>query len=46
LLVNLRRDPYERFMDQSEMYMKWWADRMFVMVPAQDLPYLDPSCAL
>jgi arylsulfatase len=35
LLVNLRRDPYERFMDQSEMYMKWWADRMFVMVPAQ-----------
>ena len=35
MLVNLRRDPYERFMDQSEMYTKWWADRMFVMVPAQ-----------
>ena len=34
-LVNLRRDPYERFMEQSQMYTKWWADRMFVMVPAQ-----------
>jgi hypothetical protein len=35
MLVNLRRDPYERYMEQSEMYVKWWADRMFVMVPAQ-----------
>ena len=35
LIVNLRRDPYERFHDQSSMYFKWWADRMYVMVPAQ-----------
>ena len=37
LLTNLRRDPYERFHDQSSMYTKWWADRMYVMVPAQVL---------
>ena len=35
LITNLRRDPYERFHDQSSMYFKWWADRMYVMVPAQ-----------
>jgi arylsulfatase len=37
LLVNLRQDPYERFHDQSSMYFKWWADRMWVMVPAQQV---------
>jgi arylsulfatase len=35
LITNLRRDPYERFDSQSDMYTKWWADRMFLMVPAQ-----------
>ena len=35
LITNLRRDPYERFHDQSSMYFKWWADRMYVLVPAQ-----------
>ncbi len=35
LIVNLRRDPYERYIDQSEMYLKWFGDRMFLMVPAQ-----------
>ena len=35
LITNLRRDPYERFTDQSSMYTKWWAMRMFLMVPAQ-----------
>ena len=35
LITNLRRDPYERFTDQSSMYTKWWAKRMFLMVPAQ-----------
>ncbi len=34
-IVNLRRDPYERFGSQSEMYLKWFADRMFFLVPAQ-----------
>jgi arylsulfatase len=35
LITNLRRDPYERFHEQSSMYLKWYADRMFLMVPAQ-----------
>ena len=35
LITNLRRDPYERFDSQSSMYTKWWAKRMFLMVPAQ-----------
>ena len=35
LVGNLRRDPYERFSTQSEMYVKWFADRMFLLVPAQ-----------
>ncbi|RLA00794.1 MAG: arylsulfatase [Gammaproteobacteria bacterium] len=35
LIVNLRRDPYEKFLYESDMYTKWWADRMYLMVPAQ-----------
>jgi len=35
LITNLRRDPYERFNSQSQMYLKWWADRMYMLVPAQ-----------
>ena len=35
LITNLRRDPYERFHEQSDMYTKWWAKRMFMLVPAQ-----------
>lgn len=37
LITNLRRDPYERFHEQSSMYTKWWADRMYLMVPAQEI---------
>jgi arylsulfatase A-like enzyme len=33
---NLRADPFERG-DESILYDKWLADRMFVMVPAQAL---------
>jgi arylsulfatase len=35
MIVNLRRDPYEKFLYESSMYTKWWAERMFLMVPAQ-----------
>ncbi len=35
LITNLRRDPYERFDSQSEMYLRWYGARMFFMVPAQ-----------
>ena len=35
-LYNLRTDPFERG-DESILYRKWMADRMFAMVPAQAL---------
>jgi len=35
VITNLRQDPYERFDTQSLMYMRWMADRMFLMVPSQ-----------
>ena len=34
LLINLRRDPFERAWHESIGYNKWFIDRMFVMVPA------------
>jgi len=34
-IVNLRQDPYERFPFESEMYTRWYADKMWTMVPAQ-----------
>ena len=37
LIVNLRRDPYEKFLYESDMYTKWWAKRMFMLVPAQTI---------
>ncbi|NOR23194.1 MAG: sulfatase-like hydrolase/transferase [Desulforhopalus sp.] len=37
LIVNLRRDPYEKFVYESSLYFKWWADRMYIMVPAQEV---------
>lgn len=37
VITNLRLDPYERFQDQSEMYIRWFGARMFLMAPAQEL---------
>ena len=37
IITNLRLDPYERFQDQSGMYLHWFGKRMFLMVPAQEL---------
>ena len=34
-IVNLRQDPYERFLFESQMYLRWYADKMWTMVPAQ-----------
>ena len=34
---NFRQDPYERFIFESEMYTRWYADKMWTMVPAQTL---------
>ena len=35
LLVNLRRDPYERGMVTSNTYDDWFLDRPYLLVPAQ-----------
>ena len=35
LLVNLRRDPYERGMVTSNTYDDWFLDRAYLMIPAQ-----------
>jgi len=35
LLVNLRRDPYERGMKSSNTYDDWFLDRAYLLVPAQ-----------
>jgi len=38
LITDLRRDPYEYFNRETSMMAgKWWAKRMFLMVPAQQL---------
>jgi arylsulfatase len=36
-ITNLRRDPYERFYTEAEMYIRWFGARMFLLGPAQDL---------
>ncbi len=34
-VVNLRQDPFERAVLESEMYFRWWADKLWTFVPAQ-----------
>jgi len=34
-VINLRQDPYERFMRDSKMYFRWFADKLWTFVPAQ-----------
>ncbi len=34
-IVNLRQDPFERAMLDSRMYLRWFADQMWIMVPIQ-----------
>jgi arylsulfatase len=36
LLINLRRDPYERGMVTSNTYDDWWLDRAYLLLPAGD----------
>jgi len=33
LLVNLRADPYERMPFESQMYLRWYADNMWLFIP-------------
>ena len=37
LLLNLRRDPFERAQHNSNTYNDWFLDRPFVIVPLQQL---------
>ena len=33
-IFNLRQDPFERMDHESENYYQWWAEHMFLFVPA------------
>lgn len=35
LIVNLRADPYEKMMFESTMYVRWYADNIWLFVPIQ-----------
>jgi arylsulfatase len=35
VITNLRADPFESAQHDSGMYVKWYADNMWMMVPAQ-----------
>lgn len=34
LVVNLRQDPFERFPDEAPVHGTWWAEKLWVMMPA------------
>ena len=34
-VINLRQDPFERFPNESQMYFRWWGDKLWTFVPAQ-----------
>ena len=34
-VVDLRADPFERYMDESRMYLRWFGDKLWTFVPAQ-----------
>jgi arylsulfatase A-like enzyme len=36
-VVNLREDPFERFPTESLMYFRWYADKLWTFVPAQQI---------
>jgi len=34
-VVDLRTDPFERAMEESDLYLRWYSDKMWTFVPAQ-----------
>ncbi len=36
LIINLRADPYEEMWHESAMYLRWYADNMWLFVPIQE----------
>ena len=35
MIVNLRADPYEKAQHESGMYIRWYADNIWLFVPVQ-----------
>ena len=35
LIVNLRADPYEKMPLESQMYLRWYGDNLWLFVPVQ-----------
>jgi arylsulfatase A-like enzyme len=35
IVTNLRQDPFERFHEESGMYERWRADKLWTLIPAQ-----------
>ncbi len=35
IVTNLRQDPFERYFFESGEYHRWWADKLWTLVPAQ-----------
>jgi len=36
-ITNLRQDPYERYPTESKMYMRWYVDKIWTFLPAQEV---------
>ncbi len=36
IVINLRRDPFERNFEESDMYFRWHGDKMWTFVPIQN----------
>ena len=34
IVTNLRQDPWEKYQDQSQMYTRWWGEKLWTLVPA------------
>lgn len=34
IVTNLRMDPWERYQDESGMYLRWWGEKLWTAVPA------------
>ncbi|MDP2827963.1 MAG: arylsulfatase [Sulfuricellaceae bacterium] len=37
IVINLRQDPFERYHEESMMYFRWFVDKLWTFVPAQQI---------
>jgi hypothetical protein len=33
-VTNLRADPWDRYQAESQMYMRWWGEKLWTLMPA------------